>query len=99
MPKRPSVRVAEARRDRLMAAQAEVVAEKLAALVGTEDEVLLETPPARRGAPWTGRTGRQAPDDIDGVTYVRGVPAGAKPGDFLRVRIVGRADYDLVAEA
>lgn len=99
MPKRPSARVAEARRDRLMAAQAEVVAEKLEVLVGTEDEVLLETPPVRRGGPWTGRTGRQAPDDIDGVTYVRGVPAGAKPGDFLRVRITGRADYDLLADA
>ena len=99
LPKRPSARVAEARRDRLMAAQAEVVAAKLAALVGTEDEVLLETPPARRGAPWTGRLGRQAPDDIDGVTRVRGVPAGAKPGDFLRVRIVGRSGYDLEAEA
>lgn len=98
MPGRPSARVAEARRARLMAAQAEVVAEKLAALMGTEDEVLLETPPAKRGAPWTGRTGRQAPDGIDGVTFVRGVPAGAKPGDFLRVRFVGRTDYDLVAE-
>lgn len=99
MPKRPSPRVAEARRDRLMAAQAEVVAEKLAALAGTEDEVLLETPPAGRGAPWTGRTGRQAPDDIDGVTFVRGVPAGAKPGDFVRVRIAGHTDYDLLADA
>lgn len=99
LPKRPSARVAEARRDRLMAAQAEVVAAKLAALEGAEDEVLLETPPARRGAPWTGRLGRQAPDDIDGVTRVRGVPAGAKPGDFLRVRIVGRSGYDLEAEA
>ena len=82
-----------------MAAQAEVVAAKLAALEGTEDEVLLEAPPAKRGAPWTGRTGRQAPDDIDGVTYVRGVPAGAKPGDFLRVRIAGHTDYDLLADA
>ena len=99
LPKRPSARVAEARRDRLMAAQAEVVAAKLAALVGTEDEVLLEAPPARRGAPWTGRLGRQAPDDIDGVTRVRGVPAGAKPGDFLRVRIAVPDGYDLFADA
>ena len=99
LPKRPSARVAEARRARLMAAQAEVVAAKLATLEGTEDEVLLEAPPAKRGAPWTGRTGRQAPDDIDGVTYVRGVPAGAKPGDFLRVRVAGHTDDDLLADA
>lgn len=99
LPKRPSARVAEARRDRLMAAQAEIVAAKLAALVGTEDEVLLEAPPPRRGAPWTGRLGRQAPDDIDGVTRVRGVPAAAKPGDFLRVRIAAPDGYDLLADA
>ena len=99
MPGRPSPRAAKARRDRLMAAQAGIVAAKLDALVGTQDEVLLETPPARRGAPWTGRTGRQAPDDIDGVTFVRGVPAGARPGDFVRVRIAGHTDYDLLADA
>ena len=98
MPDPVPARVAESRRRRLMRAQAKVVAAKLDALAGAEATVLLETPPARRGGPWVGRTERQAPDDIDGVTFVRRVPASARPGDFLRVRYVGRTDYDLVAE-
>ena len=98
MPKPVAARTAEARRDRLMSAQAQVVAERLDALVGTETTVLLETPPAARGKPWTGRSERQAPDDIDGVTFVRGLPSSAKVGDFVRCRIVGHTDYDLVAD-
>ena len=98
MPDPVPARVARARHRRLMKAQATVVAEKLDALAGTEATVLLETPPARRGEPWTGRTERQAPDDIDGVTFVRGLPATARVGDFVRVRYVGHTDYDLVAE-
>ena len=99
MPNPVPARVARARHRRLMKAQAAVVAEKLDALAGTEATVLLESPPARRGEPWTGRTERQAPDDIDGVTFVRGLPATARVGDFVRVRYVGHTDYDLVAEA
>ena len=99
MPDPVPARVARARHRRLMKAQAAVVAEKLDALAGTEATVLLESPPARRGEPWTGRTERQAPDDIDGVTFVRGLPATARVGDFVRVRYVGHTDYDLVADA
>ena len=98
MPGRVAARTAESRRRRLMEAQAAVVAEKLDGLVGAEATVLLESPPARRGDPWTGRSERQAPDDIDGVTYVRGLPATARVGDFVRIRYVGHTDYDLVAE-
>ena len=81
-----------------MEAQARIVAETLEGLVGTEATALLEAPPAEPGAPWTARTERQAPDDIDGVTYVRGLGAKARPGDFVRVRIAGHTDYDLVAD-
>ena len=82
-----------------MKTQAAIVAEKLDALAGAEATVLLEAPPVRRGDPWTGRTERQAPDDIDGVTYVRGLPASARVGDFVRVRYTGHTDYDLLADA
>ena len=98
MPGRVAARTAESRRRRLMEAQAAVVAEKLDALVGAEATVLLEAPPARRGDPWTGRSERQAPDNIDGVTYVRGLPATARVGDFVRVRYTGHTDYDLISE-
>ena len=98
MPNPVPARVARTRHRRLMKAQAAIVAEKLDALADTEATVLLEAPPARRGDPWTGRSERQAPDDIDGVTYVRGLPASARVGDFVRVRYTGHTDYDLVAE-
>lgn len=98
MPGKVPARTAEARRRRLMEAQARIVAETLEGLVGTEATALLEAPPAEPGAPWTARTERQAPDDIDGVTYVRGLGAKARPGDFVRVRIAGHTDYDLVAD-
>ena len=98
MPGQVPERTARRRRDRLMRLQAGIVAETLQSLVGSETTVLLETPPARRGGAWTGRSGRQAPDDIDGVTFVRGLPASARAGDFVRCRVVGRTDYDLLAK-
>ena len=99
MPGRVSPRTAESRRRRLMQAQAEVVAEKLDSLVGARQTVLLETPPPRRGGPWSGRSERQAPDDIDGVTLVEGLPSTAKPGDFVECVVTGHSDYDVFASA
>ena len=52
--------------------------------------------PPSSAHPWLARLPRQAPD-VDGVTYVSGVPADAQPGQFLRVRITGGHDYDLAA--
>ena len=98
MPGQVPERTARRRRDRLMQLQAGIVAENLDRLVGSEETVLLETPPARRGGAWTGRCARQAPDDIDGVTRVRDLPATAKVGDFVRCRVVGHTDYDLLAK-
>ena len=97
MPHPVPARTAESRRRRLMEAQAAVVAEKRGGLVGTRCTVLLERPPAEPGGPWIGRSERQAPDDIDGVTFVEGLPASARVGDFVRCRLVGGADYDLRA--
>ncbi len=92
-------RTARDRRRRLMRAQAEIVREKLDSLKGSEVEVLMETPPSRRSGPWIGRAERQAPDGIDGVTYVEKAPAKTAVGSFVRCRVTGHTDYDLVAEA
>ena len=92
-------RTARERRRRLLRVQADIVRETLDALRGAEQTVLLETPPRRRGGAWIGRSERQAPDGIDGVTYVSRAPADAAPGTFLRCRITGHTDYDLLAEA
>ena len=99
MPGAVPARTAERRRDRLMRLQAQIVDETRRTLAGRETTVLLETPPKRRSGDWTGRSGRQAPDDIDGVTIVRNAPPDAKAGSFVRCRIVGHSGYDIVAEA
>lgn len=99
MPGAVARRTAERRRERLMLLQARIVAETLDALAGSVVTVLLETPPARRGGAWIGRCERQAPDDIDGLTRVKGLPPTAKPGDFVRCRITGHAGYDINAVA
>jgi len=97
LPGRPPPEVAEERRERLLLAQREIVDRKAAALVGAEDEVLLEGPPSGRSRKWIGRSLRQAPE-VDGVTIVSGVPAAKELGDFVRVRYTGQVDYDMAAE-
>ena len=96
----PDAETAERRRDELMRLQQDISRRRLAALVGRDDVVLLEAPSPENGkGVWTGRSSAQAPDDIDGVTYVFGVPASAQPGDLLPVRYTGSDEYDLIAEA
>jgi ribosomal protein S12 methylthiotransferase len=82
---------ARARYRRLAAAQREIVAEKLAALVGSEAQVLVDS----RVGPGLalGRLPSQAPE-IDGVVYLKG---DARPGDLVRARISGVRDVDLEA--
>ena len=107
----PASEVAEERCERLMQLQRRVVDERRKALVGTKAAALLLQPlaePGSEAAPkspsglrpplrWIARLPRQAPE-VDGVTYVRGVPPDAKPGQFLPVRITGGHEYDLEAE-
>jgi len=91
----PAPEVAEDRCQRLMALQSAIVREHARALKGTTDTVLLLRP---EGKSWVGRLPRQAPD-VDGETYVTGVPQHATVGDFLRVEITGGKGYDLEAKA
>ena len=96
----PDAETAERRRDEVLRLQQDISRRRLAALVGRDDTVLLEAPSPENGkGVWTGRSSAQAPDDIDGVTYVFRVPASAQPGDLLPVRYTGSDEYDLVAEA
>jgi ribosomal protein S12 methylthiotransferase len=91
------------RRDELMRAQREVSARWCASFVGKEENVLidvraglpsdgLEMP---RGARWRGRISRQAPDS-DGVVWILG-DSKTSPGEFVRARVEGAGDYDLIA--
>lgn len=98
LPDVPDLEIAEARRDALMAAQQKIVRERARSLVGQRDRALLLRAPAKKGGAWTARLPRQAPD-VDGETRVKNVPADAKAGDFLPVKITGARGYDLLAEA
>ncbi|MFA7174412.1 MAG: 30S ribosomal protein S12 methylthiotransferase RimO [Kiritimatiellia bacterium] len=89
----PDLEVAEERCERLMAVQAQIVEKKLRSLIGQEDELLLLR---QEGELWYGRLPRQAPD-VDGETLVAGLPATARVGDRVRVRITGFDEYDLEA--
>jgi ribosomal protein S12 methylthiotransferase len=89
-------RIAEQRKNALMAAQQPISLAKNKALVGREIDVVIE---GRRGDDDTlvARSYRDAPD-IDGVVRVKGAPAAVAPGDWLRVRVAQAQTYDLVAD-
>jgi ribosomal protein S12 methylthiotransferase len=72
-----------------MEAQAQVSAERNAALVGRIEDVLVCE--VGRGGRLVGRTRGQAPG-IDGTVILEG---GAAPGDIIPTRIVGAGSYDL----
>ncbi len=77
-----------------MARSAEISAERLAAKVGTVQEVLIDE---FGELGMIGRSHADAPE-IDGKVYVNGADH-ANPGDILRVEITGSDAYDLVGEA
>lgn len=93
MTPRVPKRVASARRRTLMEVQQPISFRRNEALVGREINVLVE---GQRGEDWITRSWRDAPE-IDGTVRVRGA-SGAKPGEWLRVRVTSAAPYDLVAE-
>lgn len=85
--------VARRRYRELAALQRGIMAEKLAAQVGHEADVLVDAAMGRERS--QGRLASQAPE-IDGVTFLRG---RAAPGDLVRARISGvRGGVDLEAE-
>ena len=85
--------VAESRRDQLMAAQAKVSAARLKARKGLETTMLLER---RAKTGWAGRTPWQAPE-VDGETVLEDSLRGARPGAFVKVKIVRTTQYDCAA--
>jgi ribosomal protein S12 methylthiotransferase len=88
-------RVAEARRARLMAAQARIADEKGKALVGSVQPVMVDGPAAELPDLVCGRMPGQAPE-VDGCVFL---PAPAPPpGTIVRVRIREALEHDLSAE-
>ena len=96
----PSAATAERRRNEILALQQGISKRLLQARVGQSGRVLLEAPSPENGeGAWTGRAESQAPDDIDGITYIFKVPATAQAGDLIPAVCTGSDEYDLVAEA
>lgn len=94
---RPKVprRVAEARRARLMAIQAQIAEAKGRALVGSVQEVMVDGPAAEFPGIQCGRTAGHAPE-VDGTVYLQGPQVA--PGTFVQARIQEAFEHDLSGE-
>lgn len=93
LPGQLSDEVRAERRDRLMALQAEISADKLREKIGSTQTVLIDEMDDEAGLA-IGRTKADAPD-IDGKCYVETLQHFA-PGDMVDVKITQSEDYDLV---
>ena len=80
-----SSRVKKARRDEVMAIQQKISREKNRAMIGKTVRVLMDST-------GSGRSERFAPE-VDGEILVSG-----KAGEFVRVKITGATEYDLVGK-
>jgi ribosomal protein S12 methylthiotransferase len=94
LPGRVADDVSEARRDELMSVQREISRDKLAAMVGSDIEVLVEDVSDESDYLLQGRWAGQAPE-IDGCVYL--ADGGAERGSFVTARVTDHADYDLAA--
>ncbi len=87
------------RLEELIEVQRAISGERLARFVGREVDVLVDrvADPLDGGATHVGRVQWQA-DDVDGVTALAN-GGWARPGTFVRARLVASADYDFEAVA
>ena len=89
----------EARKDRVMELQREISNEISAALVGRELDALVEgvlPEKTEEGFTYIARTYRDAPE-IDGFLFFNS-PDEYRSGDFVRCRVTGSYEYDLIGE-
>lgn len=89
------------RRNRIMEAQQAIQAEKMAAMIGQELDVLVDGPSPEHELVLTGRYYGQAPEGIDGQIYLSYEHSDKEPaqvGDIVRVRISDAREYDLLGD-
>ena len=87
--------VKEARRDEIMELQQEISLEKAESRVGQVLTVMIEGKVADEDA-YVGRSQADAPG-VDGYVFVN-TPETLVSGDFVRVKITGALEYDLIGE-
>ncbi len=95
LPDQCGEEVKEARKERLMALQAEISLELNRGLVGTIQPVLMEGVSRESDLLLEGRTRFQAPE-IDGCVYI--TAGNSRPGELVEVEITEAHPYDLVGE-
>ncbi len=87
--------VKEERRDAIMELQQEIAFEKSESMVGRVLDVMIEGKVADEAA-YVGRTYMDAPN-VDGYIFVNSGELFMS-GDFVRVKVTGSNDYDLIGE-
>ena len=93
LPGQVPERIKRERRSELMRAQADISLRKNRDLVGSQIEVLVESPMADGATRKRGRTSGQAPE-IDGAVFLSGE---AEPGEFVMATVDRALSYDLHA--
>ena len=88
--------VKQDRRDEIMELQQEIAFEKSEAMKGRTLEVMIEGKVAVENA-YVGRTYMDSPN-VDGLIFVN-TGLSLMSGDFLKVRVTGASEYDLIGEA
>ena len=87
--------VKEERRDEIMELQQDIAFEHCESMVGRVLTVLIEGKVVDEPA-YVGRTYMDAPN-VDGLIFVNG-DVELMSGDFVRVKVTGAAEYDLIGE-
>lgn len=87
--------IKEERRDQIMELQQEIAFEKSQSMVGRVLDVMIEGKVVDEDA-YVGRTYMDAPG-VDGLIFVN-TRAQLISGDFIRARVTGAAEYDLIGE-
>lgn len=87
--------VKEDRRDEIMELQQEIAFEKSEAMIGRTLEVMIEGKVADENA-YVGRTYMDAPN-VDGLIFIN-TDIDLMSGDFVRVKVTGALEYDLIGE-
>lgn len=95
MPEQIPEKVKEERRAEIMELQHEIACEKADAMTGTVVTALIEGQVAGENV-YIARTYKDAPD-VDGYIFIN-TSEQLVSGDFVRVRITGSYEYDLIGE-
>ena len=95
MPDQVPQELKEERRDEIMELQQEIAFEKAESLVGRVLDVMIEGKVADEPS-YVGRTYMYSPN-VDGLIFVN-ADLQLMSGDFVRVKVTGAAEYDLIGE-